>query len=152
MEGVDSRYSEDHLKGMGVSEELISHYQNAEGEELARFHKTFSKWKDAYETANDKGEKARSELIRKAVDAIIESYEKQIDAQEELYDTINEANDKMLSLLSAKIEEDRQSRKKDEDEQDLRDKRNKLAYLAQDTSGANALEILNLQKDIDEAE
>ena len=58
----------------------------------------------------------------------------------------------MLSLLSAKIEEDRQARENDDAEQELDDKRNKLAYLAQDTSGANALEILNLQKDIDEAE
>jgi hypothetical protein len=132
------------LQSIGVSEELISHYRNAEGEELKDFHNTFAKWKDYYKTANDKGAKTRSDLIRRAIDAIVEGYEKQIDAQEELYDTINEANEKMLSLLSEKIEEDRQSRENDEAEQDLSDKRNKLAYLAQDTSGANALEILNL--------
>lgn len=152
MQGINSKYSDTYLKSLGVSEELISHYQNAEGEDLKAFHKTFTKWKDYYETANDKGEKTRNDLVREVVDAIIEGYEEQINAQEELNETIGEANDKMLSFLSKKIEEDRWARENDETERGLRDQRSKLAYLVQDTSGSNALDILNLQKDITGAE
>jgi hypothetical protein len=48
------------------------------------------------------------------------------------------------------LEQERQMRENDKTEQDLEDKQRRLEYLSQDTSGANALEIEQLQKEIDE--
>ena len=151
-EQTDSRYTEAHLKGIGVSEELMSHYKNAEGEELARFHKTFKKWEDDYSLANSDAAKTEDALIRQVIDALARNREKAVEAQEEVANAITEANDKMFSLVSKKIEEDRQNRENEKVEGELNSKRNRLAYLMQDTSGANALEILNLQKEIAEGE
>lgn len=147
-----SRYSDAHLKKMGVSDNLISHYQNAEGKELERFHKTFKKWEEDYAIANDDAAKTEDALIKQVVDALARNQEKSVEAQEEVANAITDANDKMLSLVSKKIEEDRQNRENEKAEGELNSKRNRLAYLMQDTSGANALEILNLQKEIAEGE
>jgi hypothetical protein len=48
------------------------------------------------------------------------------------------------------LEQERQMRDNDKTEQELEDKQRRLEYLSQDTSGANALEIERLQKEIDE--
>jgi hypothetical protein len=48
------------------------------------------------------------------------------------------------------LEQERQMRENEKTEQDLEDKQRRLEYLSQDTSGANALEIEQLQKEIDE--
>ena len=151
-DALGARYSESDLSAMGVSQELISHYNNATGEELESFHDTFEQWRKRYNTANDKKAKTEHELINKVIDAMIEGYEEQIDAYEETSSAITEANDKLISRLSEKIQEDRQQRDNERAESDIANNRNRLAYLAADTSGGNALERLQLQKDIDQAE
>jgi hypothetical protein len=50
------------------------------------------------------------------------------------------------------LEQERQMRDNDKTEQELEDKQRRLEYLSQDTSGANALEIEQLQKEIDEGQ
>ena len=148
----NARYSDTHLKNMGVSESLISQYNATTDEEVEKFHATFEKWKKDYDIANDETAKTEHELIQKVIDAMVEGYEKQIDAQEEAYNAIAETNDKLVSQLSEKIQEDRQKRENDKTEADIADSRNRLAYLAMDTSGGNALDRLQLQSEIDQAE
>jgi hypothetical protein len=46
--------------------------------------------------------------------------------------------------MQEQIDEYRQNRDNEKTEQELEDKQRRLAYLQQDTSGANAIEILNL--------
>jgi ribosome assembly protein YihI (activator of Der GTPase) len=50
------------------------------------------------------------------------------------------------------ISEQRKARDNEKTEKNLSDKRMRLAYLQADTSGANALDILKLQKEIAEEE
>ena len=51
--------------------------------------------------------------------------------------------------MQRQIDEARQARENEETESDITDKENKLAYLMRDSSGANAMEIAALQKEID---
>jgi hypothetical protein len=50
--------------------------------------------------------------------------------------------------MQASVDKYRQDRENDRTEEELSDKQRRLAYLQQDTSGANAMEILKLQEEI----
>jgi hypothetical protein len=52
--------------------------------------------------------------------------------------------------MQEQIAQERQMRENEKTEQELSDKQRRLAYLRQDTSGANALEIMQLEKELDE--
>jgi hypothetical protein len=54
--------------------------------------------------------------------------------------------------MQKQIDEYRQNRDNAKTEEEIANKQRRLAYLQQDTSGANALEIMQLQKEIDEAQ
>ena len=77
---------------------------------------------------------------------------KEIDKLSEINDSINDTNSKILESMQEQIDEYRQNRDNEKTEEEIADKQRRLAYLQQDTSGANAMEILNLQKEIDEAQ
>lgn len=83
-------------------------------------------------------------------DAIVSSYQEQIDKLSEINDSINDANSKLLDAVQSSIDQIRQDRENEKTEQELSDKERRLAYLRQDTSGANALEILELEKELEE--
>ena len=85
-------------------------------------------------------------------DALIQERQKEIDKLSEINDTINETNSKILESMQEQIAEARQARENEKTEQELSDKQRRLAYLQQDTSGANALEIMQLQKEIEEGQ
>jgi hypothetical protein len=52
--------------------------------------------------------------------------------------------------MQKQLDEYRQNRDNEKTEEELSDKQRRLAYLQQDTSGANALEIMQLQEELDE--
>ena len=83
-------------------------------------------------------------------DAIVSSYQEQIDKLSEINDSINDANSKLLDAVQSSIDQMRQDRENEKTEQELSDKERRLAYLRQDTSGANTLEILELEKELEE--
>ena len=151
-DALDARYSSKELSTMGVSQELINQYLQASGEDVNKFHRSFEEWEKDYETMSNAEAKTRHELLERVIDAIVENYEKQIDAYEETAEAIEQANSDLISQLSNKIQEDRQKRDDEETRAELTDSRNRLAYLMADTSGGNALEILKLQKDTQKAE
>jgi hypothetical protein len=85
-------------------------------------------------------------------EGIIDARQKEIDELSNINDSINDANSKLLDSMQQQIDEYRQARDNEKTEEELSDKQRKLAYLSQDTSGANALEILQLQKEIEEGQ
>lgn len=91
------------------------------------------------------------ELEQRVYDALVEQEQKTIDQFQELSDTISESNERILSDLQDSIDLQRQIRDNTETENDIADKEQRLAYLQRDTSGANASEILKLQKELEEA-
>ena len=84
-------------------------------------------------------------------DAIVEVRQKEIDKLSGLNDTINDSNSRMFEAIQKAIDDERQSRENDKTEEDIANKEKRLAQLQMDTSGGNQLEILQLQKEIDEA-
>jgi hypothetical protein len=52
--------------------------------------------------------------------------------------------------MQSSIDKYRQDRENERTEKELSDKQRRLAYLQQDTSGANALEIMQLQEEIEQ--
>nr|DAE11674.1 MAG TPA: hypothetical protein [Siphoviridae sp. ct2vX3] len=57
----------------------------------------------------------------------------------------------MFDAIQKAIDDERQARENEKTEEDIANKENRLAQLQMDTSGGNQLEILQLQKEIDEA-
>ena len=84
-------------------------------------------------------------------DALVEVRQKEIDKLSDLNDAINDSNSRMFDAIQKAIDDERQSRENDKTEEDIANKEKRLAQLQMDTSSGNQLEILQLQKEIDEA-
>ena len=63
-------------------------------------------------------------------------------------ESINDANSKLIDSIQSNLDKIRQERQNEETEQSIEDNERRLAYLQQDTSGANALEIQKLQEEL----
>jgi hypothetical protein len=65
---------------MGVSDNLISHYNKAVAEKNSKvinnFHSSFKKWKEDYDIATSEAKKAEHELITQVAEKLIEEQEK----------------------------------------------------------------------------
>ena len=107
---------------------------------------------DNTDELKERGKDEYLDLEQTIKEALIDSYQKQIDELSNINDSINDANSKMLEALQEQIDAYRQSRDNEKAENEIADKQARLAYLQQDTSGANATEILQLEKEIAEAQ
>lgn len=87
----------------------------------------------------------------RVMDALVDHYQKEIDSYQAMSDAIDKVNNEVLSSLREQVDLSRQIRDNTEKEEDISKKENRLAYLQRDTSGANDLEILSLQKELKDA-
>ena len=99
---------------------------------------------------NQRGKDEYFDLEEKIKDALVQSYQDEIDKLSEINDTINDTNSQIIQSIQDSVSRMRQERENQQTEKDLDTLRQRLSYLQQDTSGANAQEILELQKEIDE--
>lgn len=90
-------------------------------------------------------------LEDQVINAIEKMRQDEIDNLTELNESINEANTKMLDKISTGIDDYRNQRQSDEDLTNIEEMERRLALMQSDTSGANALDILSLRDQIDEA-
>ena len=90
-------------------------------------------------------------LEERILDALIYAHQSVIDGLSNINDSINDSNSKIIQKLQDSITESRRIRSNLEKEQEITDKENRLAYLRQDTSGGNQLEILKLEEEIAQA-
>lgn len=90
----------------------------------------------------------RVDFIETMRDLLVEQYQKRIDELSSLNDTINDSNQKILDGISESIELERQIRDNTKTKEDIADKEARLAYLRRDTSGANDLEIKQLEEEL----
>ena len=107
---------------------------------------------DEVKEIKEEGRDELSDLYDQVKEGLIMSYQEEIDALSEINDTIADSQSKMLDKIQEQIDEQRQARKNEKTEQNLEDKRQKLNYLRMDTSGANAVEIAQLEKELGEEE
>lgn len=104
---------------------------------------------------DDLEDEQRSEYIEaanKIKEALIQERQEQIDKLKEINSSINDTNSKILSAMQDQLADARQARDNAKTEEELADKQRRLAYLQQDASGANAMEIMKLQKEIEEGQ
>ena len=137
-----------------------------EGEGIEKFVKQLEEWlssideaeealwdiEDTIEEIKDRGEDEYFDLEEAIKDAVEQSYKDQIDELKDINDAIDNANDELLKGIKDSIEKTRQDRENEKTEEELNDKQRRLSYLQMDTSGANAMEILQLQKEIEEGQ
>lgn len=137
-----------------------------EGERIEEFISQLEEWSDEIEEANDtlndiedtvdeireRGKDEYMDLEDQIKEALTQTYQNQIDKLSEINDSINDTNSRLLDAMQTSIDNQRKERENADAEEEIANKQRRLAYLQQDTSGANAMEILQLQKEIDEAQ
>ena len=139
----------DEEKGSKV-DEYISKLEEFEGymddvnDTLMEINNQISELAESYQDAYITG-------LNTVKDALVEVRQKEIDKLSSLNDTINDSNSRMFDAIQKAIDDERQARENEKTEEDITNKEKRLAQLQMDTSGGNQLEILQLQKEIDEA-
>lgn len=106
---------------------------------------------DALEQEKEEQDEAITDALEKIKEGIIKERQEQIDQLSKINDTVKEAQDSLINKIQQQIDEDRQARENEKTQKDITDKEARLAYLMRDSSGANAMEIAQLQKEIAEA-
>lgn len=133
----------------------------------------FKKWAEEYDDIVDFGREEQNNLdkIKTTLDELWKDYrsnyidlvnelaqyyeeaqQKIIDEQKDAYDKMKELDDNYLDELRKNIEARRAARDRENDVEDITKKQKRLAMLMRDTSGRNAGEIADLQKEIQDAQ
>lgn len=127
-------------KYIGKLEELIQSIRDAED--------AIDDIEDEIIDLKERGRDQYRDLEDRVLDALISQQQDIIDEQERIYDAINDAASNLIDAISKNIEKIRQDRQNEETETSLAEKERRLAYLRQDTTGSNALEIKKLEDEL----
>lgn len=92
------------------------------------------------------------DLVNQLADLYEQAQQKIIDDQKDAYDKLKEQDDKYLDELRKNIEARRKARDRENDVDEIVKKQKRLAMLMRDSSGRNAGEIADLQKEIQNAQ
>lgn len=147
--GLEALQAKDAEQGEAV-EAYISYLEDISGE-LEDAQDALIDIEDGIIAIIDEQLEARNDLTTTLRDALIQQYQNEIDKLSELNDTINESNTNILNGIQESIDLSRQIRDNTETEQDIAEKEAKLAFLRRDTSGANDLEIKQLEEELKDA-
>ena len=137
-----------------------------EGERIEEYVSQLEEWFDSLEEAEDalwdiedaveeikeRGEEEYFDMEDTIKEALTQSYQDEIDKLSQINESINETNSSLLDAIQKTIDKQRQDRDNQRTEDDLAEKQRRLLYLQQDTSGANAMEILRLQEEIEQGQ
>lgn len=107
---------------------------------------------NSLEEIKDRGKDQFLDLEQKVLDAVINKYQQQIDALNNINTSINNANTQLMQAVQETLAQQRLDDQNAETEQNLADMQRRLDYLKQDTSNANALEIKQLEKQLEDAQ
>ena len=143
-------------------DEKESTYYQEFGAAIEDYISKLEQFQDDYEDAEDKyydALDAQTELLEeiaqnmfdaeeKVLDILVDVREKEIERLENINDSINDGNDRLMKSIQNSIDKIRRERDNEKTEETLAEKERRLAYLKQDTSGRNALEIKQLEKEL----
>ena len=143
-------------------DEKESTYYQEFGAAIEDYISKLEQFQDDYEDAEDKyydAVDAQTELLEeiaqnmfdaeeKVLDILVDVREKEIERLENINDSINDGNDRLMKSIQNSIDRMRKERDNKKTEETLAEKERRLAYLKQDTSGRNALEIKQLEKEL----
>lgn len=137
---TDKEQGEQIEKYISKLEELIGSIRDAEDE--------IENIEDEIIDLKERGREQYRNLEDRVLDALISEQKEMIDEQKRIYDAINDAASSLADAISRNIQKIRQDRQNEETEASLAEKERRLAYLRQDTTGSNALEIKKLEDDL----
>lgn len=144
-------------------------YENADWANNPELRSAFEKWVSTLEDNSDavldniealddntkqqrdqikKAKDQTSDIYNQVKDALLANRQKEIDALKDINDSINEANEEMLESMREQIDEQRKARENEKSAENIMDLETRLAYLKMDTTGGNALEIAELEKQL----
>lgn len=122
---------------------------------LEEYSKEMEDASDKIDEINDNVESLKEDYIDQYIsfenevkDALLNSTQDQIDALQTAADEFANTNSEILEHLREQVNLERQIRDNTKKEEDISDKETRLAYLRRDTSGANAVEIAKLEKEL----
>ena len=135
-----------------------------QGQRIEDYVNQLEEWFDSLEEAEDKlndiedrieevkelGKEEYLDFENAIKDAITFAYQEEIDKLSEINESINDTNSQLIDAISKQVNRIRQQRENERTEQELQEKQRQLLYLSQDTSGANDMAILELQREIEE--
>ena len=105
-------------------------------------------FKDKVTELQKEGMQDYLDFEQKVYDAIVNQQQQLIDDYQDLSDKINDSNSKILDSIQRSIDLQRQIRDNTQTEEDINEKEARLAYLRQDTSNGNLLEIKKIEEEL----
>ena len=167
---TNSKYSkyakyDDNNNTISINQELLNAIKKSDtktGEAVEKFISELERIVESIEeTENEiiEIQNNQEELKRELIDSYL-SFEdrvasaleaidqKEIDLLQEEFDALNEAESSLADSISDSIDKMRQDRDNERTEEDIAEKERRLAYLRQDTTGSNALEVKQLEEEI----
>ena len=163
MAAGDSEYADAHQQALltqavqsgAVHDELIQAYQDAietgNKDQLADIGEKIAEQVGKV-VEDSAGRDGFNDFTSRVVDALEKQRQDAIDKLSEINDSINSANDKLVGKIQEQINDERTARQQEQAQQNIANMQSQQAYLAMDTSGANALEVQELNTQIADAE
>lgn len=136
----------DENKG-GAIEAYISRLEELEGQ-IEDIDTQIEDFQDKVTELQKEGMQDYLDFEQKVYDAIVNQQQQLIDDYQDLSDKINDSNSKILDSIQRSIDLQRQIRDNTKTEEDINEKEARLAYLRQDTSNGNLLEIKQLEEEL----
>lgn len=136
----------DENKG-GAIEAYISRLEELEGQ-IEDIDAQIEDFQDKVTELQKEGMQDYLDFEQKVYDAIVNQQQQLIDDYQNLSDKINDSNSKILDSIQRSIDLQRQIRDNTQTEEDLNEKEARLAYLRQDTSNGNLMEIKQLEEEL----
>lgn len=131
----------------GAIEAYIGRLEELEGQ-IEDIDTQIEDFQDKVTELQKEGMQDYLDFEQKVYDAIVNQQQQLIDDYQDLSDKINDSNSKILDSIQRSIELQRQIRDNTKTEEDINEKEARLAYLRQDTSNGNLLEIKQLEEEL----
>lgn len=131
----------------GAIEAYIGRLEELEGQ-IEDIDTQIEDFQDKITELQKEGMQDYLDFEQKVYDAIVNQQQQLIDDYQDLSDKINESNSKILDSIQRSIDLQRQIRDNTKTEEDINEKEARLAYLRQDTSNGNLLEIKQLEEEL----
>lgn len=107
---------------------------------------------DSVKEIEEQGKEGYNSLLSEIQQALVDQKQKEVDSLSLINDSLNNASSELNDKLQTQIDEERQARANEEAEKNLANSMTQLAYMQQDTSGANALQLQELEQKIEKDE
>lgn len=131
----------------GAIEAYISRLEELQGQ-IEDIDTQIEDFKDKVTELQKEGMQDYLDFEQKVYDAIVNQQQQLIDDYQDLSDKINDSNSKILDSIQRSIDLQRQIRDNTKTEENINEKEARLAYLRQDTSNGNLLEIKQLEEEL----